>query len=177
MLKKFFLLKNFQKEFSGSVYKKKILKILKEVLKENNQTVKSLSNNYQNNYNKKQLKRYQQSSNYRVIGMGGSTLGTQSIYDFLKHKIKKKFIFVNNLQNKKNKEKKKDFINLVVSKSGSTIETIVNSNILIKKNDKNIFITENKKSYLYTLAEKLKAEIIHHNNFIGGRYLFNCFLL
>ena len=102
--------------------------------------------------------------------MGGSTLGTQSIYDFLKHKIKKKFIFVNNLQNKKNKEKKKDFINLVVSKSGSTIETIVNSNILIKKNDKNIFITENKKSYLYTLAEKLKAEIIHHNNFIGGRY-------
>ena len=170
MLKKFFLLKNFQKEFSGSVYKKKILKILKEVLKENNQTVKSLSNNYQNNYNKKQLKRYQQSSNYRVIGMGGSTLGTQSIYDFLKHKIKKKFIFVNNLQNKKNKEKKKDFINLVVSKSGSTIETIVNSNILIKKNDKNIFITENKKSYLYTLAEKLKAEIIHHNNFIGGRY-------
>ncbi len=89
--------------------KKKILKILKEVLKENNQTVKSLSNNYQNNYNKKQLKRYQQSSNYRVIGMGGSTLGTQSIYDFLKHKIKKKFIFVNNLQNKKNKEKKKRF--------------------------------------------------------------------
>ncbi len=46
----------------------------------------------------------------------------------------------------------------------------MNSNILIKKNDKNIFITENKKSYLYTLAEKLKAEIIHHNNFIGGRY-------
>ena len=39
----------------------------------------------------------------------------------------------------------------------------------IKKKDKNIFITENKKSYLY-LAKKLKAEIIHHNNFIGGRY-------
>ena len=35
---------------------------------------------------------------------------------------------------------------------------------------KNIFITENKKSYLYLLAQKLKAEIIHHNNFIGGRY-------
>ena len=41
---------------------------------------------------------------------------------------------------------------------------------MIKKNDKNIFITENKKNYLYLLAEKLKAEIIHHNNYIGGRY-------
>ena len=58
----------------------------------------------------------------------------------------------------------------MVSKSGNTIETIVNANILIKKKDKNIFITENKKSYLYLLAEKLKSEIIDHNNYIGGRY-------
>ena len=31
-------------------------------------------------------------------------------------------------------------------------------------------ITENKKNYLLDLAKKLKFEIIHHNNFIGGRY-------
>ena len=40
--------------------------------------------------------------------MGGSTLGAQAIYDFLKKKIKKKFIFVDNLnafENKKDKEK------------------------------------------------------------------------
>ena len=41
---------------------------------------------------------------------------------------------------------------------------------MLKKKDKNIFITENKNSYLFHLAEKLKADIIHHNNFIGGRY-------
>ena len=41
---------------------------------------------------------------------------------------------------------------------------------MIKKKDKNIFITENKNNYLYLLAQKLKAEIIHHNNYIGGRY-------
>ena len=41
---------------------------------------------------------------------------------------------------------------------------------MIKKSDKNIFITENKQNYLYKFAEKLKSEIIHHNNFIGGRY-------
>ena len=42
--------------------------------------------------------------------------------------------------------------------------------MLIKKNDENIFITENKKSYIQSLAKKLKSEIVHHNNFIGGRY-------
>jgi len=41
---------------------------------------------------------------------------------------------------------------------------------LIKKKDKNIFITEKKNSYLFNLAQKLKAEIISHNNYIGGRY-------
>jgi glucose-6-phosphate isomerase len=63
-----------------------------------------------------------------------------------------------------------DSTNLIISKSGNTIETIVNANIIIKKKDKNIFITENRNSYLYNLANKLKAEIVHHNNFIGGRY-------
>ena len=41
---------------------------------------------------------------------------------------------------------------------------------MIKKKDKNIFITENKKSYIQILAKKLKSEIVYHNNFIGGRY-------
>jgi len=31
-------------------------------------------------------------------------------------------------------------------------------------------LTENKNNELYYLAKKLKSEIIHHNNFIGGRY-------
>jgi glucose-6-phosphate isomerase len=30
--------------------------------------------------------------------MGGSTLGTQAIYNFLEKKIKKKFSFIDNLQ-------------------------------------------------------------------------------
>ena len=102
--------------------------------------------------------------------MGGSILGTKAIYFFLKHKIKKNFTFVDNLQNKKKNKEKNKFLNLIVSKSGNTIETVVNSNILLKKEDKNIFITENKNSYLQRLAKKLKSEIIHHNNFVGGRY-------
>ena len=169
MFKKFFLSKYFQNKSSRNTDKKRALKIFKKILNENSQTIKSLGRNYQSSYKKKQLSRYKKSTNYRIIGMGGSILGTQAIYDFLKHKIKKDFMFINNLQNNQKKEKK-NCVNLIVSKSGNTIETIVNSNILIKKNDKNIFITENKKNYLRTLAEKLKAEIIDHNNFIGGRY-------
>ena len=61
-------------------------------------------------------------------------------------------------------------MNLIISKSGNTLETIVNTNLHLKKKNKNIFITENKPSYLFNLAKKLKAEIIYHNNFIGGRY-------
>ncbi len=102
--------------------------------------------------------------------MGGSSLGAQAIYDFLKHKIKKNFEFINNLQSYYKFNNKKKFTNLIISKSGNTIETIVNSNIIIKKKDKNIFITEEKDNYLHSLAHKLKGEIIHHNNFIGGRY-------
>ena len=158
---------NFKKKIKYTKVKKNLKLIIDN--KSQNQVIKSLSKNYQNSFKKEKLENYRKFKNFRVIGMGGSILGTQSIYDFLKNRIKKNFLFFDNLQNYKKKEKKK-FTNLIVSKSGNTIETIVNSNILIKKKEKNIFITENKKNYLYLLAEKLKAEIIHHNNFIGGRY-------
>ena len=102
--------------------------------------------------------------------MGGSSLGANAIYDFLKKKIKKNFLFFDNLQNNTKIKNKKKYTNLIISKSGNTIETIVNANILIKKKDQNIFITEKKNSFLHILANKLKAEIIHHNNYIGGRY-------
>ena len=154
-----------QKKFSLKIKKK-----LKEVIENKNQIIKSLGKEYNYSFKSKTLKKYKIFKDFRVIGMGGSTLGTQTIYNFLSHKIKKNFSFIDNLQNIENKNKKKKFVNLVVSKSGNTIETIVNSNIFIKKNDKNIFITENKKNYLFLLAEKLKSEIVHHNNFIGGRY-------
>ena len=158
---------NFKKKIKYTKVKKNLKLIIDN--KNQNQVIKSLSKNYKYSFKKKKLDKYRKFSNFRVIGMGGSILGTQSIYEFLKNRIKKKFLFIDNLQNYKKKEKKR-FTNLIVSKSGNTIETIVNSNILIKKKEKNIFITENKKNYLYLLAEKLKAEIIHHNNFIGGRY-------
>ncbi len=147
--------------------KKKLQSIVDD--KKNNVFL-SLGKKYKYSFTLQQIKKYKKFLNFRVIGMGGSILGTKAIYEFLNHKIKKKFLFVDNLQNTNKKFKNKTFVNLVVSKSGNTIETIVNSNILLKKKDKNIFITENSKNYLHTFAENMKSEIIHHNNFIGGRY-------
>ena len=148
----------------------KVRKKLNLIIKEKNQVLNSLSKDYRNSYDNTLVNKYKKFINYRVVGLGGSTLGTQAIYQFLKHKIKKNFYFLDNLQPKIKKKFKKKFVNLVVSKSGNTIETISNFNILKNKKDKNIFITENKKSYLYELAQQLKDEIVHHNNFIGGRY-------
>ena len=150
-------------------FNSKINKKLKFLIKEKSQLILSLGNNYNDNFSKKLIKKYNRYKNFKVIGMGGSSLGAQTIYDFLKDKIKKNFFFIDNLNARSDKTLKND-VNLVVSKSGNTIETIINSNILIKRKQKNIFITENKKNYLRTLGEKLKADIINHNNFIGGRY-------
>ena len=101
--------------------------------------------------------------------MGGSSLGAEAIYSFLNKKIKKNFSFLNNINLFQKQDKKINQFNIVISKSGNTLETLTNLNYRkVKKNC--LFITENRKSYLRTLALKLKSEIIEHNNFIGGRY-------
>ena len=149
---------------------KKIELKLKSILKKNDQLIQSLRNTYKDSYSLKIFKSFNRNFDNRIIGMGGSTLGAQAIHDFLKEKIRKIFYFVDNLQPKQKISSNKPFNNLIISKSGNTIETIVNFNTLIKKKDNNLFITENKNSYLKKLANKLKCEVVDHNNYIGGRY-------
>tara|TARA_B110000238_G_scaffold180243_1_gene204118 strand:+ start:1542 stop:2690 length:1149 start_codon:yes stop_codon:yes gene_type:complete len=164
MLSKDIRFKNFNLKLNNI----KIKKDLDNLLNENNEIIKSLKPNYKYQYNKKLIKDNLKEKVLKIIGMGGSVLGTHAIHDFLKHKIKKKIIFHGNLgSNLKDNQKS---TNIIVSKSGNTLETIVNANILIKKRQKNIFITEAKNSFLRALALKIKAEIIDHNNYIGGRY-------
>jgi len=164
MLTKNINFKNFNKKFNN----KKLKKYLKNILSENNEILKSLTSNYKYQYDNYLIKKFKNEKAFSVIGMGGSIIGVQAIHDFLKHKIKKKINFYDNLES--NLKINKKTTNIIISKSGNTLETISNANILIKKNEKNIFITESKNSYLRSLALNLKAEIINHNNFIGGRY-------
>ena len=163
MLSKTIFFKNFKKSKTS----KKIKISLKNILLKKSELINSLSNQYKDSYNIKKIKK---NFDVRIIGMGGSVLGAKAIYHLLQKKNSKKFYFLDNLQNKFEFDYKKRYLNLIISKSGNTLETISNANIFIKKKDKNIFITENKNSYILSLAKKLKSEIIHHNNYIGGRY-------
>ena len=155
--------------FKKKVKNKNIKKHLIDLINKNSPIIQSLSKNYKDKFDKSFLNKIKKKKNYRLLGMGGSTLGSQAIYQFFGNIVKNNFEFIDNLQSKKNFNKKK-YTNLIISKSGNTIETIVNANILIKKKDANFFITENKKNYLHLLAKQLKADVIEHNNFIGGRY-------
>jgi glucose-6-phosphate isomerase len=159
------------KNFLNIKKKKAIKKDFLNLLKNQPQLFETLKPTYKYSYSKKKISKYKKFSNIRVIGMGGSILGTEAIYDFLKKKIKKKIIFVNNLNSNAGYFNVKNInLNLIISKSGNTLETIANANTLIKNKDSNIIITENKNSYLTNLASQLKAEIFEHKNYVGGRY-------
>ena len=159
------------KNFLNIKKNKIIKKDLSNLLKNQPQLFETLKPNYKYSYSKKIISKYKKFSNIRIIGMGGSVLGAEAIYHFLKNKVKKKLTFVNNLNSNADYFKDKNVnLNLVISKSGNTLETIANASALIKSKDSNIIITEDKDSYLNDLAIKLKAEIFEHKNYVGGRY-------
>ena len=137
-----------------------------------------LNSKFKFNFKLGNLKKFKKFKKIVIIGMGGSILGSEAIYNFLYHKINKKVIFLDNINLKEveNLKKEKDYkktLFLVISKSGNTIETISNfvSLNIIKKNSKNIIIiTEKKNNTLYELSKKFNLFYIEHKNFIGGRY-------
>ena len=157
-------------DFSNKKKNKKIIKILNSLKTRYNsdQLFKSLTPKYNYSFKKKILNKFKKEKIFKIIGMGGSILGAEAIYNFLK--CKKQFYFINNLQYFNKYLEKKKSTNIIISKSGNTLETISNVNLYLKKKDKNLIITEKKNNYLFNLAKKLKCEIIEHNNFIGGRY-------
>ena len=183
MLKKDDFFKNY---FIHSTQFKKNLKKTKVAF---NSLLKKLKNNqiplfdsYQKNFefdfSKSTVNKFSKYKNIIIIGMGGSVLGTKSIYSFLRKKVKKEVFFFDNLdlnliEKYKKIKKLKSSCFIVVSKSGNTLETITNLNaIFSKKNMKNklIIITERKDSSLMDFANKYNAEVIEHKEFIGGRY-------
>ena len=159
------------KNFLNIKKNKNIKKDFKDLIKNQPLLFDSLKPTYKYSYSKKIISKYKKYSNIRIIGMGGSILGAEAIYDFLKRKIKKKLTFINNLNSNMDYLRDKNInLNLIISKSGNTLETISNVNTLVKGKDQNILITENKDSYLTNLANELKAEMIEHRNYVGGRY-------
>lgn len=176
---------NIQKKYLNKNLAQKFLKKFENIASDINFKINSkseiyniLSKKFKFNFTKRDLKKFQKFRSIAIIGMGGSILGTEAIYEFLKFKIKKEVFFFNDMNLEKiNAFKKKVKFNttlfLVVSKSGNTVETISNLLILniIKKNSKNlIIISEKNHNFLFRLAKKYNLFYIEHKKYVGGRY-------
>ena len=140
--------------------------------------LESYKKDYEFDFSKEMVKKFSKYKNVIIIGMGGSILGTKSIYSFFKKKIKKKVFFFDNLDSDLNiKYKKiknlKSSCFIAVSKSGRTIETIINLGSIFSKSllkNKLVIIAELTDNALMNIANKHNAEIIEHKEFISGRY-------
>ena len=183
MLKKDNFFKNYFTNLSN--YKKNLKKTKKTFnsfivdLKNNKiPLLESYDKNYEFDFSKATVKKFSNYKNIVIIGMGGSILGTKSIYYFLKKKIKKNVFFFDNLDpNLYLKYKKiknlKNSCFIVSGKSGRTIETIMNLGTIFSKNllkNKLIVISEPTDNALMTIANKYQAQVIEHKEFISGRY-------
>ncbi len=69
--------------------KKRKVNVEKDRLLKKYPLLKSLSSDYKYSYKKTLVKKYSNYSTFRIIGMGGSILGSEAIYQFLNKKIKK----------------------------------------------------------------------------------------
>ena len=156
----------------------KVFLEIKEDLKKSDKTINVLDNKFVFNFKIRNLKKFKTFKTIAIIGMGGSILGVEAIYSFLKKKIKKKVFFFNDLdENKiscfKKNQKLSKVLFIIISKSGNTIETLSNtfSLSIIKKNSKNvIIISEKKNNILFSLSKKMNLFYIEHKDYIGGRF-------
>ena len=173
-----FLLKDYYKNTQIKKAFDKIFNEINDRCDDTKNTYHVLSKKFNFDFKINYLKKYKKFKNIVIVGMGGSVLGSNAIYDFLKHKIKKKVTFFDNLDKEKlGRFKKNNNVSnclfIIISKSGNTIETLSNLkgfNIL-KLNAKNIIIiTEKRKNILNTIAKKYNIFFIEHKNFLGGRY-------
>lgn len=181
--KNFYLKDNIAVKRSSSMqnYSKKfdkiILKIKNDIKNEGN-TLHVLDKNFKFNFKIKELKKFTKFKTIAIIGMGGSILGAQAIYNFFHTKIKKKIYFFDDLNENKiiNFKKKENFskvLFIIISKSGNTVETLSNvfSLNILKKNSKNlILISEKKDNLLFSLSKNLNLFYIEHKSYVGGRY-------
>ena len=183
-IKNFTLENNINKNyFENNLYLKDKIRINETIKKtyekidDEKNTFHVLSKKFNFAFNKYSFKNFIKYKTIIIVGMGGSILGAHSIYSFLKKKVNKNFIFIDNLDQAKIEDliKKKNFKNnffIIISKSGNTIETLINSNLLKDRiSSKNtIIITGKKKNLLNTFAKNKKILQIVHKDYIGGRY-------
>ena len=117
--------------------------------------------------------------NVLIIGMGGSVLGSKMLSSFFG--LDKNYYFLDSLNNPTvNDFIKKDlskFSIFIISKSGQTLETLTNCNIILnnfqkrkKEISKNFIIISETNSVLHNFAKKNNILFFVHNTNLSGRY-------
>jgi len=81
---------NFSKKFD------KIFLEIKSDIKNKDKTLHVLDKNFKFNFNVKDLKNFKKFKSIAFIGIGGSILGTEAIYNFFRTRIKNLFITASN---------------------------------------------------------------------------------
>ena len=174
---------NFLKKNSTS-YKNNFIKcskIFKDLLvNKENFFFNTLSAEYQKTVSlKKSILKQKLHKNILVIGMGGSVLGSKMFSSFFG--LDKNYYFLDNLNNSTvNNFIKKDlskFSIFIISKSGKTLETLTNCNIILnnfnkrKKNiSKNFIVISERNNILSNFAKKNNLMFFEHNINLSGRY-------
>ena len=171
---------DFKKSLIKSLSKKfeKVFTEIKNEISNENKTLNVLNKKFNFNFKTKDLQKFKKFKIIAIIGMGGSILGAEALYNFLDKKIKKKVYFFNNINENKIKNFKQKYnlskiLFIIISKSGNTIETLSNTYALkiLKKNSKNIIlISEKKNNALFSLSKKLNLFYIEHKQHVGGRF-------
>ena len=168
--------KNFYKNLKNT---KKVFKSLESDIKNFEiPLLQSYEKNYTFDFSPTTIRKFYKYKNIVVIGVGGSILGTKTIYSFFKDKIKKNLFFFDNLDRHlhlqfKRLKNLKNSCFIIISKSGNTLETLTNLNLIFSKSllkGKLVIISEIKNSSLMNIANKYNAEVIKYRNFISGRY-------
>ena len=145
--KELFIINNIQREHLKKKFLRQYSNNFQKTISQANSEINNpkktfniLNKNFKINFTINDLKKFKKFKTIVLIGMGGSILGAEAIYNFFQAKIKKKIYFLDNLDEtkitkiKRNENFSKTLF-IIISKSGNTIETLSNSFLLniIKK--------------------------------------------
>ncbi|RXJ85268.1 glucose-6-phosphate isomerase [Arcobacter sp. CECT 8985] len=167
-------------KYSKSFYQIKSNEYIFENVKDELNKVGYYSLPFQDTSKVKEFAKEVKQKNIAIIGIGGSTLGTFAIYQFLKRTnnfIKKLHFFEStdptDIKQRVNKLDLEDTLFLVISKSGTTIETISIFKYLaslVKIDSSNCVIISENDSKLTAFAKKNSMKTFDIPKNVGGRF-------
>jgi len=142
--------------------------------------INTLSEDFQKNlFLRKNSLKKKLNKNILIVGMGGSILGSKMLSSFFE--LDKNYFFLDNLNSSLISEVIKNdltkFSIFVISKSGKTLETLANCNIILnnfknrkKSISKNFIIISERNNTLFNFAKKKNLTFFEHNTNLSGRY-------